>query len=104
MDGIVTGVEVTGTASILPTLSCPAKESQVHVDNYKMRLYQSLRGDLSDKNNLSTCFLTHEGPVLAGYQCGNTPQIGCLTNDINVRIHSCEKGMHCEAINEKTVW
>jgi DNA cross-link repair 1C protein len=42
--------------------------------------------------------------VLAGYQCGNTPQEGCLTRSTNVRIHSCEKGMRCDAINDKTVW
>lgn len=81
-----------------------ALNSQVHVDHYKLRLYQSLRGDLSDNNSPSAIFLTHDGPVLAGYQCGNTPQVGCLTSDINVRIHSCEKGMQCKTIDEKTVW
>jgi len=55
--------------------------------------------------SLSGPFLAHEGPVLTGYKCGNTPQVGCLTSDHNVRIHSCEKGMHCAAINDdKTVW
>lgn len=81
-----------------------ALKSQIHVDNYKLRLYQSLRGDLNDKTNPSTIFSTHDGPVLAGYQCGNAPQKGCLTSDIDVRIHSCEKGMHCKSINESTVW
>jgi len=41
---------------------------------------------------------------LAGYICGNTPQEGCLTDDQNVRLHSCEKGMHCPTTNKKTVW
>lgn len=73
------------------------------MDNYKLRLYQSLR-DGSSENSSSGSFLTHDGPALAGYQCGNAHQAGCLTNDINVRIHSCEKGMYCKTINEKTVW
>lgn len=81
-----------------------ALKSQIHVDHYKLRLYQSLRRDFSDKSNPSAVFLTHDGPVLAGYICGNTPQAGCLTSSVNVRLHSCEKGMHCELINEKTVW
>jgi len=42
--------------------------------------------------------------VLAGYQCGNSNQIGCLTNDTSVRIHSCEKGLHCENVNQNTVY
>lgn len=78
-------------------------KSQIHVDDYKLRLYQSLRENPGERYQ-SGFFPAHEGPVLAGYQCGNTPQVGCLTDDINVRIHSCEKGMHCQAINEKTVW
>jgi DNA cross-link repair 1C protein len=78
--------------------------SQVHVDNYKLKLYQALRGDSSDKTNSTGVFNVHEGPVLAGYQCGNTPQVGCLTSDTNVRIHSCENGMRCKAITDNTVW
>jgi hypothetical protein len=41
---------------------------------------------------------------LAGYICGNTPQEGCLTDDQTVRLHSCEKGMHCPTTDKKTVW
>jgi hypothetical protein len=77
---------------------------QIHVDNYKWKLYQSLRRDYSDKGNSPESFHVSEGPVLAGYQCGNTPQLGCLTRDTNVRIHSCEKGMRCDAITDNTVW
>lgn len=76
---------------------------QIHVDTYKMRLYQALRGDAADKN-LAGPFLASEGPVLTGYICGNTPQVGCLTSDQGVRLHSCEKGMRCSTINDKTVW
>jgi DNA cross-link repair 1C protein len=81
-----------------------ALKSPIHVDSYKMRLYQSLRGYSSGERDLSRPFIAHEGPALTGYKCGNTPQSGCLTHDQSVRIHSCEKGMGCSAINEKTVW
>lgn len=81
-------------------------KSQIHVDRYKLKLYQSLRGDSSGAASSSNSgpFLAHEGPILTGYTCGNTPQNGCLTSDTDVRIHSCEKGMHCSVLNEKTVW
>ena len=72
------------------------------MDSYKLKLYQSLRGNSTDTNNAQ--FLTSEGRVLAGYQCGNSTQIGCLTNDINVRVHSCEKGLRCESVDENTVY
>ena len=41
---------------------------------------------------------------MVGYQYGNTRQEGCLTRSTNVRIHSCEKGMRCEAVTDKIVW
>ena len=75
-----------------------------------MRLYASLRGKPNDPKDptheahVSGPFLTHEGPVLTGYKCGNDPQAGCLTSNPNVRIHSCEKRLRCHMINEKTVW
>ncbi|KAG0651652.1 DNA cross-link repair 1C [Hyphodiscus hymeniophilus] len=87
-----------------------ALKSQIHVDDYKVRLYASLRGKLHDPqgpNNdayLSDPFLAHEGPALTGYKCGNAPQAGCLTSDTNVRLHSCEKGLHCGKLDDKTVW
>lgn len=76
---------------------------QIHVDNYKWKLYQSL-GDSNDKGNRPGSFHVSEGPVLAGYQCGNTPQVGCLTRDTTSRIHSCDKGMRCDTITDQTVW
>ncbi|KAH8597615.1 beta-lactamase-like protein [Bisporella sp. PMI_857] len=74
---------------------------EIHVDDYKLKLYQSLRGspDLP-----SSQFLPNDGRVLTGYICGNTAQAGFLTNNTNARIHSCEKGMQCANVNEKTVW
>ncbi|TVY75938.1 Protein artemis [Lachnellula suecica] len=81
-------------------------KSKIHVDKYKLRLYQSLRGSTDKKDNTlpSGPFISHEGPVLTGYTCGNTPQEGCLTDDPTVRIHSCTKGVPCPAINEDIVW
>ncbi|KAI9744485.1 MAG: hypothetical protein M1818_002014 [Claussenomyces sp. TS43310] len=68
-------------------LKCP-----IHVDQYKLRLYQSLGVD------------SHEGATLSGYRCGNTKQSGILTHDQGVRLHSCEKGIRCAGIGSETVW
>lgn len=48
--------------------------------------------------------MAHDAPALAGYQCGNGRQMGCLTDDIRVRIHSCEKGMQCKTVDKNTVF
>ncbi|KAE8448491.1 hypothetical protein EG329_009372 [Mollisiaceae sp. DMI_Dod_QoI] len=79
---------------------------EIHVDLYKLRLYKALRGEAADPNKDSVAALAHEGPVLTGYTCGNTPIPGCLTEDHTVRLHSCEKGM-CRIIdpkNDNIVW
>jgi len=71
--------------------------SQIHVDKYMLQLYKSLVGP-------EKTAIAHEGPVLAGYILGNNPKDGCLTSNSSVRVHSCEKGMKCPAITDKTVW
>lgn len=78
---------------------------QIHVDNYKMRLYQSLRGDNASNGgkDFAGPALSHEASVLAGYKCGNTDQPGILTNDQTVKLHSCEKGTSCTAIKEQNI-
>lgn len=48
--------------------------------------------------------MAHDAPILAGFECGNGSHAGCLTNDSNVRIHSCEKGMQCENVDQHTVF
>ncbi|KUJ08807.1 uncharacterized protein LY89DRAFT_764166 [Mollisia scopiformis] len=92
-----------------------AKLRQIHADSYKYRLYESLCGNAapstksqsvqekSVKYNLPA--IASEGPVLIGYNCGNTIVSGCLTKDPNVRLHTCEKGT-CQSIdsNENVVW
>lgn len=83
---------------------------KIHVDKYKLCIYESLRGKGKDAKNsvddtlLSGPFLAHEGPALTGYKCGNVPQLGCLTLDPNVRIHSCERGIPCPGLSARTVW
>ncbi|QSZ29510.1 hypothetical protein DSL72_004024 [Monilinia vaccinii-corymbosi] len=74
--------------------------SQIHVDKYKIKLYQSLRQEGSDGQ---IRFLAPDGPVLAGYVVGNSPKEGCLTTNKDVRIHSCEKGMGCSAYEEDDI-
>lgn len=81
-------------------------QEQIHVDTYKLRLYKALRGNAADPTKEGTAALAHEGPVLTGYTCGNTPIPGCLTDDHTVRLHSCEKGL-CQSIDENNkniVW
>ncbi|KAI9837057.1 MAG: hypothetical protein M1819_000706 [Sarea resinae] len=64
-------------------------KSQVHVDNYKMRLYNSLTFSMKDR------VAPQEGPALSGFICGNRFQPGCLTKSQDSRLHSCEKGTSC---------
>jgi DNA cross-link repair 1C protein len=68
-----------------------------------MQLYKCLKGTQSGTSS-SASYLGHEGPVFTGYDCGNIPQVGCLTTDPKARIHSCEKGMGCPAIDQSVVW
>lgn len=42
--------------------------------------------------------LSPEAPALTGFTCGNKFQPGLLTNDENVRLHSCEKGTRCSTM------
>ncbi|KAL6352640.1 hypothetical protein LRP88_13109 [Fusarium phalaenopsidis] len=69
-----------------------ALKSQVHVDDYKLRIYGSLKSRPSEARFSSNVHLTPESPALTGHMCGNTPHQGCLTPNENVRLHSCEKG------------
>ena len=40
-----------------------------------------------------------EGPAFFGFSCGPHPQPGCLTSSKNVRLHSCEHGTTCPALD-----
>jgi hypothetical protein len=84
--------------SVHPPSACDliAKRHQIHVDDYKFRIYNSLKIRKSDDRFSSDVHLSPEAPALVGYMSGNTPQPGCLTSDCNVRLHSCERGNMCD--------
>ncbi|PNY29604.1 Spore wall maturation protein DIT1 [Tolypocladium capitatum] len=71
-------------------LKCP-----IHVDDYKMRIYNALRSRSSEKQSTAEFHIAAGAAALTGHMCGNTPHPGCLTSDQNVRLHSCEKGNMC---------
>lgn len=74
------------------------------MDKYKLGLYQSLRGNsVANGGKDFSPALSHEGSILGGYKCGNENKEGILTNDQTVRLHSCEKGTACSALNERDV-
>ncbi|POR36254.1 Protein artemis [Tolypocladium paradoxum] len=72
-----------------------ALKSPIHVDDYKMRIYNSLRSRPSEKQSAAEFHIAAGAAALTGHMCGNTPHPGCLTSNQNVRLHSCEKGEMC---------
>ncbi|KAF5594548.1 hypothetical protein FPCIR_4871 [Fusarium pseudocircinatum] len=79
-----------------------ALKSKIHVDDYKLRIYGSLKSKTPDSRFDTDIHLTPESPALTGHMCGNTPHPGCLTSEENVRLHSCEKGNLCEVAQRPT--
>ncbi|KAI8625945.1 hypothetical protein F5Y19DRAFT_479027 [Xylariaceae sp. FL1651] len=77
--------------------------SKIHVDKYKMRVFESLVTRPKDSRWAVQTHLAKEAPALVGFTCGNNHHEGCLTLDENVRIHSCEKGVGCNAMETKPV-
>jgi DNA cross-link repair 1C protein len=76
---------------------------KIHVDDYKMRVFESLVTKPKDNRWAARTHLAKEAPALVGFTCGNHHHEGCLTRDENVRIHSCEKGMGCNVMETKPV-
>ncbi|KAF2155253.1 hypothetical protein K461DRAFT_326956 [Myriangium duriaei CBS 260.36] len=73
-------------------------DTNIHVDEYRWRLYRSLADGEGQDILLSA--------PLVGFQEGHRWQSGCLAKEHgkNVRIHSCERGMGCEVFeNHKVV-
>ena len=70
-----------------------ALNTRVHVDEYRRTLYGSL---VSKSLGHFQC---PEGPALVGFKNGNHFQRGCLTDDSSVRLHSCEHGTGCPALD-----
>ncbi|KAI1278213.1 artemis protein [Xylaria sp. FL0933] len=82
-----------------------ALNSKIHVDEYKMRVFESLVTKPKDNRWAAQTHLAKEAPALVGYTCANGQREGCLTRDENVRIHSCEKGTRCSVMeNKPIVW
>ncbi|KAM0403921.1 hypothetical protein ACHAQC_001539 [Fusarium culmorum] len=79
-----------------------ALKSKIHVDDYKLRIYGSLKSRNPRSQFDVDVHLTPESPALTGHMCGNTPHPGCLTSDINVCLHSCERGNICEVASKDT--
>lgn len=67
--------------------------SQVHLDPYRWRLYNSLRMS-------SHALRANEAAALCGFELGNHHQRGCLTANPSVRLHSCERGNACPRIDD----
>jgi len=76
---------------------------KIHVDDYKMRVFESLVTKSKDNRWAARTHLAKEAPALVGFTCGNNHHEGCLTRDENVRIHSCEKGMGCSVMETKPI-
>ena len=70
---------------------------QIHVDQYKCRLYRALASTTVGENH------SYEGSALFGFPFGHRDQIGCLTSDPNVRLHSCERGSNCPTLEKADV-
>lgn len=85
-----------------------ALDTRIHIDEYRMRIFQSLAPVAKKAGVDSIVSIRHlcpEAAALAGHMCGNTLHVGCLTTDTNVRLHSCEKGNYCSVVNTgPVVW
>ncbi|GAB7329712.1 hypothetical protein MBLNU13_g01444t1 [Cladosporium sp. NU13] len=73
---------------------CSFLNCQVHVDDYRYKLYRALATGEGIK--------AEEAARLFGYNCGNHTQEGCLTHR-QTRLHSCEQGTGCEVFKKPFV-
>ncbi|CAH0047160.1 unnamed protein product [Clonostachys solani] len=78
-------------------------KTAIHVDDYKMRIYKSLKANGPEKSPNAFSHLSPEAPALVGHMCGNSPHPGCLASAENVRVHSCEKGNMCSTAKAPSV-
>ena len=74
-----------------------SSKGQIHVDQYKCRLYRSLACITAGTN------CSYEGSALFGFPCGHRDQAGCLTPAKGVRLHSCERGTRCTTLETADV-
>ncbi|KID77792.1 hypothetical protein MBR_02240, partial [Metarhizium brunneum ARSEF 3297] len=80
-----------------------ALNSRIHVDDYKLRIFNSLKSRSSNQPFSPEFHLAAGAAVLTGHMCGNTQHLGCLTSDTSVRIHSCEKANMCSVAKHPSV-
>ncbi|PLN85004.1 beta-lactamase-like protein [Aspergillus taichungensis] len=73
-----------------------ALDSKIHVDRYQMGIYKALTSPgKSDGIAASLC----------GFALGNRVVTGCLSDDENAHVHSCEPGLNCPVLSsEDTVF
>ncbi|PKY04400.1 hypothetical protein P168DRAFT_310972 [Aspergillus campestris IBT 28561] len=73
-----------------------ALNSKIHVDRYQMGIYKALKSPgKSDGIAASLC----------GFALGNRVVTGCLSDDENSHVHSCEPGLNCPVLSsENTVF
>ena len=60
-------------------------------------MYRPLASITAGKNH------SYEGSALFGFPLGHRDQIGCLTSDPDVRLHSCERGSNCPTLEKDDV-
>ena len=109
-------LEFTGNAPSVARSVCRLTPIKIHVDEYKLRLYQSLRVTVDHQSRSNSkgsadgspakahdIYLTSEAAALCGHRCGNNDHPGYLTNNQRVRLHSCEAGTGCKALDSPNV-
>ena len=67
---------------------------KIHLDRYRWEIYSSLAKTAAGTPECP------EATQLCGFKFANSVQAGCLTDDPNVRLHSCEKGTACSYLQK----
>ncbi|KAL6889140.1 beta-lactamase-like protein [Trichoderma evansii] len=80
-----------------------ALNSPIHVDDYKLRIYNSLTSLSPESQSGFGSHLTSTAAALSGFMCGNSAHPGCLTANKDVRLHSCESGNMCSVARQSSV-
>ncbi|KAL2840248.1 hypothetical protein BJX68DRAFT_279056 [Aspergillus pseudodeflectus] len=81
-----------GYEEVWRALSATLK-SKIHVDRYQIGLYRSVNSACKEGSGAV------EAPSLCGFELGNRVVPGCLSEDLQSRIHSCEPGVHCSTVS-----
>ncbi|KAF8474289.1 hypothetical protein BDZ91DRAFT_713996 [Kalaharituber pfeilii] len=68
-------------------------DTKIHVDKYQHRLFRSIR-DIG---------ASEQGPYLNGFIFGNSKVEGRLTNNPEIRFHSCDRKLDCIGLRGKKV-